>query len=254
VKWKTTALLVSGLTFAALLGLAGCSKSEKSNSSSGNGDAGNASADDQTAAKSKSINNLKQIGLALHMCHDALGKLPSAGKRESFKDENVDPLTLYSWRVQILPYIEQNALYIQILENKQRAIPDKAAKSEIVLYQNPLDPQKQPYKTHYRVFVGNGAAFEYGKGYSFHEFADGLTNTILVVEAADAVDWSKVDELNYDPKKPLPKLGIFEGGFHALMGDGQIRWIPAETDEKLIRAMITRNGGEKITLPGHYVR
>jgi len=34
------------------------------------------------------------------------------------------------------------------------------------------------------------------------------------------------------------------------MGDGSVRRIPSDTDESIIRAMITRNGGEKNTLPG----
>jgi hypothetical protein len=49
----------------------------------------------------------------------------------------------------------------------------------------------------------------------------------------------------------LPKLGgLFPDGFYAAFFDGNVRFIPRGTDEKLIRAMITRNGGETIdTLP-----
>jgi len=77
------------------------------------------------------------------------------------------------------------------------------------------------------------------------DFPDGLSATILIVEAAEPVPWPKPEELPYDPKKPLPKLGgLFSDGFYAAFADGKVRFIRRDTDEKLIRAMITRNGGE----------
>jgi prepilin-type N-terminal cleavage/methylation domain-containing protein/prepilin-type processing-associated H-X9-DG protein len=57
----------------------------------------------EAAARAKCQNNLKQIGLALHGYHDAIGGLPKAGK---FSNE-------LSWHVFILPYAEQNGLYQQ---------------------------------------------------------------------------------------------------------------------------------------------
>ena len=103
------------------------------------------------------------------------------------------------------------------------------------------------WDTYYRVFVGNGAAFERGKRFKYKDFTDGLENTIFVVEAGESVPWPKPDELNYDPAKPLPKFGgSFSDGFYAGFGDGKVRFIKNGTDEKLIRAMITRNGGEPI--------
>jgi hypothetical protein len=63
---------------------------------------------------------------------------------------------------------------------------------------------------------------------------DGLSNTILFVEAGEAVPWTKPDELlmpsPFDPKgggpvleAKLPPLGgPFTDGFHAVMGDGRI--------------------------------
>src|SRR5437879_3383271 len=65
-----------------------------------------AAQDEELNQRRASQNNLKQIGLAVHNYHDVNGKLPtdvvdSNGKR------------LLSWRVLILPYIEQNNLYKQ---------------------------------------------------------------------------------------------------------------------------------------------
>jgi hypothetical protein len=81
----------------------------------------------------------------------------------------------------------------------------------------------------------------------------------MVVEAAEAVEWTKPDELAYldqpffgQPGQklgPLPKLGFAgEKGFHGLMCDGSVRFVKDTTDEKVIRALITPTGGEVVPL------
>jgi hypothetical protein len=109
-----------------------------------------------------------------------------------------------------------------------------------------------------QVLVGPGTAFE-KPGLTFKDFPDGLSNTILVVEAEEPVPWSKPVDLTYDPNGPLPKFGgrftiptrflhcRFGGRpcFNAAFGDGWRLSILSDTDEKIIRALVTRNGGEK---------
>jgi prepilin-type N-terminal cleavage/methylation domain-containing protein len=56
----------------------------------------------EAAARAQCANNLKQIGLAFHSCHDATGTLPCT---------RVD--NRYTWLVDILPYIEQDNLFRQ---------------------------------------------------------------------------------------------------------------------------------------------
>ena len=48
----------------------------------------------------------------------------------------------------------------------------------------------------------------------------------------------------------LVLTGVLRGGFYALMADGSVRYIPKNTDEKIVRAMITRAGNETFQLPG----
>lgn len=57
----------------------------------------------ESARRMKCSNNLKQIGLALHMYHDNVGSFPPG----AFVTNNL------SWNVLILPYLEQASLYNQ---------------------------------------------------------------------------------------------------------------------------------------------
>jgi len=59
------------------------------------------------ARRTQSINNLKQIALALHCYHDVHKTFPAA----SYPDEHGRPRL--SWRVAILPYVQQIGLYRQ---------------------------------------------------------------------------------------------------------------------------------------------
>ena len=79
---------------------------------------------------------------------------------------------------------------------------------------------------------------------------DGLSNTLMIVEAGEAVPWYKPDVLAYDGKLPLPQLGAKDADrFLAVMGDGSVReFRPSKLGEKSLRALITINGGEVVEI------
>ena len=90
------------------------------------------------------------------------------------------------------------------------------------------------------------------RGPVLKEVRDGLTFTLLVVEAsADrAVPWTKPDDLKNDPKNPLDGLtGTRPEGFLAGFGDGHVSLLPADINADLLRALFTPAGGEKIDMP-----
>jgi hypothetical protein len=98
--------------------------------------------------------------------------------------------------------------------------------------------------THYQVLVGPGTAFERpGLGLRLADCPRGADQTILVVEAADPVPWTRPEDLPYAPDGPLPKVGGLLGkGFHAMFADASVRWIEAEQQESALRTLVPRNG------------
>src|SRR5262245_822885 len=101
---------------------------------------------------SRSANNLKQIMLAFHNYHDLYNGMPSA----AICDKNGKPLL--SWRVAILPLIEQDNLYKQFKldepwdsEHNKKLIPMMPK-----IYAVPNVSKPGDTDTYYRVFYGNG--------------------------------------------------------------------------------------------------
>jgi hypothetical protein len=201
----------------------------------------------EAANRVKDQNNLKQIALAMHNFHDANGHFPAA----AICDKAGKPLL--SWRVAILPYIEQNNLYRQFKldEPWDSAHNLKLLDTMPATYALPSASGEGATSTHYRVFTGADAGFEYCKGRRFADITDGTSNTWMVVEAADPVPWTKPDELAYDRDKPVRRLGnFFAGGFNVAFMDGSVHFFPKPPAEKTMRAYITPAGGEVIPQEG----
>lgn len=206
----------------------------------------------EAAGRIESANNLKQISLAMQSYQDANGALPAA----AICDPAGKPLL--SWRVAILPYIEQENLYQQFKLDEPWDGPNNSKLIPLMpkTYAMTGDTTAQPGSTHYLVFVGNGAAFDEprpGQGFGvtqgvhLTDFTDGTANTILVAEATKAAPWTKPEDLTYDPNGPLPPLGgRFSGGFNAVMANGSIHFISTGVSQQTLRAAITRGAGDVV--------
>lgn len=199
-------------------------------------------------AKATSANNLKQLAIAMHNHHDQRGRLPGA----AILDKDGKPLL--SWRVELLPYLDEGNLYNEFKK-------DEPWDSEHNLKLLPRMPKvfapvqgaAPPHSTYYQVFVSPpaagpmGALFGQPQGRKLLEILDGTSNTLLFAEAGIPVAWTKPDDLAYEPGKPLPRLGaLFPDGFHVAFADGAVLFLRMPIDEKLLRAMITPAGGEKL--------
>ncbi|MBM3996077.1 MAG: DUF1559 domain-containing protein [Planctomycetes bacterium] len=184
-------------------------------------------------------NNLKQIGLALWSYHDSMKSFPPAG----IGDRDGKPLL--SWRVAILPYIEEFQLYKEFDLNQPWDHPtNKKLISRMPRVFMVPGAETKDGETHYRVLVGGGAMFEARQATRLANVTDGLSNTFLVVEANEPTIWTKPDDLPFNPNGPLPKFGVWPEGFHVVLGDGSVRYVRSTTAADVLRAYITRNGGE----------
>ncbi len=207
------------------------------------------------AARQKEANNLKMMGLAMHNMHDTHGFLPAAA---AFRTKDGRPGL--SWRVAILPYVEQLSLYQQFKLDEPWDSPHNSRLVGMMpsIYALPGEQPNAQGLTHYQVFVGPKSAFEPRKdqpavgpsgslvrGWRLTDFTDGTSNTILIATARTPVVWTKPDDLPFDPNGPLPALGVQGASqFTVLLGDGSTRPLKTTISDGTLRAAITRNGNE----------
>src|SRR5262249_31836202 len=147
-----------------------------------------------------------------------------------------------------LPFIEQEALYKKFKLDEPWDSPHNKKLIPLMpkIYAPPMvgKPAKAGH-TYYQVFTGKDTPFVHGaRGPGITSFPDGLSNTALVVEAGELVPWTKPEDVVYDPKKPIPRLGgLFKEGFHVLLADGSIRVIGRKAKERGLRLLITPADG-----------
>ncbi len=198
-------------------------------------------------SRRQSQKNLMQIGLALHMHHDNQDGFPPAASTDK------DGKPLLSWRVAILPYIEQLALYNEFRHNEAWDSPHNKAllKRMPRTYGLAALIDGESCGTYYQVFAGTGTVFEGPKGPKLGLITnfDGTSNTFMVVEAAEPVPWTKPADVAYDDQKPVPKLGgLFPDGFHAVFCDRSVRFVKKNIPDAALHSLIGYKDGMVINV------
>ena len=190
------------------------------------------------ARRSVAKNNIKQIMLALHNYHDRYGHFPPAVVT------GPDGKTPHSWRVELLPYLDQQALYDQYRMNEpwDSEHNRKIAETAVPVFQNP--GSKKPANSAYFAVVGDGTAFGNKQGVSFKDITDGTSNTIAIVEADRDIPWTKPEDITYDGKK-LPKFGGFhQGGYNVGICDGSVKFISEQINKETLKFLLLIADGE----------
>ena len=201
----------------------------------------------EAARRAQCVNNLKQMGLALHNYHDAIGTFPmSYVAYQAFKDGATDTTPGWAWSTMILPQLEQSTLFnaTNFTLAVEAAANTTVGRSSISTYLCPSDPiPGGPFSvsnaggtalatvspTSYAACVGNDAADSttglnndgLGNGVMFRnsrirlaDITDGSSQTILVGERAWSINngtWAGVVNngvIRRGPSNPCPTTGL----------------------------------------------
>jgi prepilin-type processing-associated H-X9-DG protein len=200
----------------------------------------------EAARRSQCVNNLKQIGLAMHNYHSSYNSFPPVATLDP------DGKPLLSWRVLLLPFLEEPALYGQFkLDEPWDSPNNKQLLARMPkVFACPSLPAKSPDLTPYQVLFGVGTIFDKEKmgGATIPDITDGTSNTLLVVESDSPARWSEPNALDFTEGQPISGLGSkHPGGFNALMADGSVRFLKSSVAPQVLNALATRNRGEVVS-------
>ncbi|MDR1484799.1 MAG: DUF1559 domain-containing protein [Planctomycetaceae bacterium] len=205
----------------------------------------------EAARRMQCTNNIRQIVLAFHCHHDVYKTFPplytvdAAGK------------PLHSWRVAILPFIEQGSLYDKIRHNESwdSEYNKQFHKALIPVYSCPsvkfTDENK---RCSYAVIAGQPLVPK--KGVAIDKIPDGTSNTVSVVEVKEPFCWM-------DPKADITLEDFVKGinskdgvvgsqhikGANVGLWDGSSKFLDNSTTPAVLKAIGTANGGEAVAIP-----
>lgn len=195
-------------------------------------------------------NNTKQIVLALQNYHDTYQVFPPA----YFTDQAGKPT--HSWRVLILPFMEEKPLYDRYRFDEPWDGPNnRKLHGEIVrAYQCPSDTNPNRWETSYLAVIGKDYFFTGPTSRTMAEVTDGTAYTLAVVEVKHSgIHWMEprdLHELQISPGINNPHgQGPCSCHANGAMGgyvDGHVELLINSLSPKTIRALLTVSGGEII--------
>jgi hypothetical protein len=189
----------------------------------------------------------KEMTIAMINFHDTQKHLPAAAE---IRDKDGKPLL--SWRVAILPYLDEGDLYKQFhLDEPWDSPHNRALLAKMPsVYADPDHKLKEITKagtTTYQVPVAPGTIFHGNEGITYRDVTDGTSKTVLIVEVepSRAVEWTKPQDWEVDMQNPLEGVAredrkVFTAGF----ADGHVEAIPVNVDSQTLRSILTRSGKE----------
>jgi hypothetical protein len=217
---------------------------------------------EQTSEDLRAQSDLREVVQAAHHHHDYFTHLPhSYLHARDDVEPPADPSIRLSWRVALLPFLEQDVLYRRFEQGQAWNSAANLPLSNTAIRQ--YSESSGSVQTRYRVFVGNGALFNVGQLPLTKQrpdrrstcvrlpgdVTDGTSNTIFCVEATETVPWAQHKEFAFDPNVPLPPFGRPNSDtFAVAMLDGSTRIVKKSVDPKVIKAAITRAGNEQLPL------
>jgi hypothetical protein len=210
---------------------------------------------DTRALRVACASNLKQLALAMQAYEAANGCFPPA----YVADKRGKPL--YSWRVLLLPYLDEQDLADQFHFDEPWNSPSNRMVTDLTigLFQCPAQPAVRDPTTNYMMVVGPHTISSGREPVKLAEITDGLADTILLVEVADSrVWWAEPEDLRFDQinfkinsSKRQGISSYHPGGVNAAFcgehpetQDGVVRFLKDSMNPQLVKAMLTIDAAE----------
>jgi hypothetical protein len=200
----------------------------------------------EAARRSQCKNNLKQIGLALHNYHEMYGAFPPAFVADK------DGKPMHSWRVLILPFVDQGDLYKEYDFSEPWDGPknSRLLARMPAIYACPSHATAGPganTNTAYAGVYGEHCVFRGSEPVAIKDIKDGTSNTLLVGEVAKSnIPWMKPEDIDVKLYPTIGTAGGFGsdhvGGATFLLADGSVRFITTGINPQTLQALSTRDG------------
>lgn len=166
--------------------------------------------------RTQDFNNVKQLVIGIHCYHDVYKLFPYAGADANIGTEKRRSGAQLSWRVQILPYIEQRELYDQFHLDEPWDSPHNLSLIPQMpdVYRSPRRDLPEGFTSYMAVVPGKDVepslrtVLMPSKSLGLNVVTDGLSNTILILEAGEenACEWTKPQDLEVDWHQSAAKL------------------------------------------------
>ncbi|MCA9178164.1 MAG: DUF1559 domain-containing protein [Planctomycetales bacterium] len=189
------------------------------------------------------LTSLNEISAALSEYLDEKGLVMPAAIRDGAG------VPLLSWRVALLPYLGHQELYDKFdLSQPWDSRKNLALLAEIPdVYRN---AERMDEKTNFLVPFGRTTMYTPNFDQILGQrIEDGLNNTIAVLEVDDdlAVEWTRPQD--YDADKEPRGIGTKrKDGIFVAFADSTVRRIPSTVKPSEFQALLTRDGGEPVTM------
>ncbi len=206
------------------------------------------------------LNNMRNVGMAIHFyTTEHEGDIPAT--------ETGEPP--HSWRVKLLPYLEQQSLHdgYQFDQPWNEGPNHEIAETLIEVYECLSAPSSTTSEgfglTGYAAITGANAMWGKKKSLNLSVISggDGLSQTLMIVEACGQnIAWSEPRDVDLDsmqiginlPEKAKGQSGgllssYHEGGANVVFGDGSARYLPESIDPEVLKKLCTATGGETVS-------
>lgn len=201
----------------------------------------------EAARRSTCVNQLRVIGIAMQNYHTTYKTFPPTYVADA------DGKPMHSWRVLILPFTEDRrlkALYDQYDFNEPWNGPNNSKLAGTIgdVYTCPSDPTAGT-ETSYVAVVGPETVWPGPAGMRIRDITDGTSNTVMLVEVADAgIHWMEPRDLTFAEATVGKASSFHADGFNSLFCDGSVHFLDNDLSTAVLHDMITARSGEVVEI------